>query len=61
MHVCICVYRPHSNGHKLHYDYVVDQTDGSVRHPLASTVTFVTADCGGPTLVTDQRMDRHVH
>ncbi len=27
---------------------------GTVRHPLVSTVTFISGDCGGPTLVTDQ-------
>ena len=50
-----CHSRPHCNGHKLHYDFVTD--DGIVpRFPIASTVTFITADCGGPTLITDQQM-----
>ena len=29
-------------------------------HPIMSTVTFLTADCGGPTLVTDQTMSNEV-
>jgi hypothetical protein len=59
--------RPHCNGHTLHYDYIVRPKESSgkkrgppgmePRHPIMSTVTFVTADCGGPTLVTDQTMD----
>eukprot|EP00616_Rhizochromulina_sp_CCMP1243_P018338 CAMPEP_0118972582 /NCGR_PEP_ID=MMETSP1173-20130426/8850_1 /TAXON_ID=1034831 /ORGANISM="Rhizochromulina marina cf, Strain CCMP1243" /LENGTH=565 /DNA_ID=CAMNT_0006922139 /DNA_START=107 /DNA_END=1801 /DNA_ORIENTATION=- len=46
--------RPHSNGHRLHYDYVDDGEGKPPRHPICSTVLFVTADCGGPTLVLDQ-------
>eukprot|EP00935_MAST-01C_sp_MAST-1C-sp1_P000847 g847.t1 len=47
--------RPHSNGHKLHFDYVSDGSDRPPRHPIISTVTFLTAGVGGPTLITDQR------
>eukprot|EP00947_MAST-08B_sp_MAST-8B-sp1_P004188 g4188.t1 len=85
--------RPHSNGHKLHYDYCVDPATGKVRHPLVSTVTFLQTSelsaavassssssasspssssstmgggggaappqrVGGPTLITDQTMER---
>lgn len=46
--------RLHANGHKLHYDYVEEQ--GIKRHPIVSTVCYLTDSCGGPTLVTDQRM-----
>jgi len=48
--------RHHNDGHSLHYDYIL--SDGKeTRHPIASTVTYLQADCGGPTLVTDQTMD----
>ena len=52
--------RPHSSGHKLHFDYVRDNAAvhgrGGARHPIVSTVTYLTSPCGGPTLVTDQTM-----
>ena len=48
--------RPHSNGHKLHFDFVQPPHARRPLHPLASTITFVSADCGGPTLITDQRV-----
>eukprot|EP00658_Telonema_sp_P-2_P070327 TRINITY_DN59875_c0_g1_i1.p1 TRINITY_DN59875_c0_g1~~TRINITY_DN59875_c0_g1_i1.p1 ORF type:complete len:260 (+),score=46.39 TRINITY_DN59875_c0_g1_i1:431-1210(+) len=46
--------RQHCYGHQLHFDSIPGQRQGDPRHPIISTVTFVTADCGGPTLVTDQ-------
>jgi len=48
--------RPHSNGHKLHFDFVQPPHAKLPLHPLASTITFVSAECGGPTLITDQRV-----
>jgi len=48
--------RPHSNGHKLHFDFVQPPHANRPLHPLASTITFVSAECGGPTLITDQRV-----
>lgn len=48
--------RPHSNGHKLHFDFVQPPNAKRPLHPLASTITFVSAECGGPTLITDQRV-----
>mmetsp|Transcript_2504 Transcript_2504/g.5116 ORF Transcript_2504/g.5116 Transcript_2504/m.5116 type:complete len:527 (+) Transcript_2504:838-2418(+) len=48
--------RPHSSGHKMHFDYV--EQNGVVRHPEVSTVLYLTNPCGGPTLVTDQRMKK---
>ncbi len=49
--------RPHCNGHKLHFDFVQPPNAKRPLHPLASTITFVSAECGGPTLITDQRVD----
>mmetsp|Transcript_8621 Transcript_8621/g.13970 ORF Transcript_8621/g.13970 Transcript_8621/m.13970 type:complete len:345 (-) Transcript_8621:103-1137(-) len=51
--------RPHQSGHQLHYDSdnegVSDMKDAKVRHPIASTVLYLTeGNVGGPTLVTDQ-------
>jgi hypothetical protein len=49
--------RPHSSGHALHFDYTVDPATQQPRHPVVSTVTYLSAQpCGGPTLVTDQTM-----
>jgi hypothetical protein len=48
--------RPHCNGHKLHFDFVQPPQSKRPLHPLASTITFVSAECGGPTLITDQRV-----
>jgi tetratricopeptide (TPR) repeat protein len=38
-----CHSRPHCNGHKLHYDFVLDNGGTVPRFPIASTVTFITA------------------
>ena len=47
--------RPHSNGHLLHYDYISPSSpDGLPVHPLATSIVFVTSDCGGATLVTNE-------
>ena len=46
--------RPHSNGHPLHFDYVVENDGITPRHPILSSIAFLDASCGGPTLVTDQ-------
>jgi hypothetical protein len=46
--------RQHCYGHQLHFDSVPGERQGRPRHPIISTVTFLTADCGGPTLMTDQ-------
>jgi hypothetical protein len=48
--------RPHSNGHKLHFDFVQPSHANRPLHPIASTITFVSANCGGPTLITNQRV-----
>ncbi|RHZ34582.1 hypothetical protein DYB37_013592 [Aphanomyces astaci] len=46
--------RPHDSGHQFHFDSA-DEGRGGVRNPIVSTVTFLEAPCGGPTVVTDQR------
>jgi len=47
--------RRRGDGHALHYDSVPGLVDGAPpRHPLASTVTFLEASVGGPTLIFDQ-------
>ena len=47
--------RRHTSGHTLHYDYVVDK--GKIpRHPIVSSIFFVSANCGNATLVSDQTM-----
>ena len=47
--------RRRGDGHALHYDSVPGLTEGAPpRHPLASTVTFLEASVGGPTLIFDQ-------
>jgi len=44
--------RPHASGHQLHFDSE-DEGRGTVRHPVVSTVLYLTQGVGGPTLVTD--------
>ena len=46
--------RAHCYGHQIHYDSIPGNKKGSPKHPIISAITFLTADCGGPTLVTDQ-------
>lgn len=52
--------RPHYYGHQIHFDSVPGSTRGVPHHPIISTVFFVTADCGGPTLITDQTISSAV-
>ena len=41
--------REDTSGHTLHYDYVVDL--GKIpRHPIVSSIFFVSANCGNATL-----------
>ena len=48
--------RRHTSGHTLHYDYVVD--NGNVpRHPIVSSIFFISANCGNATFVLDQTME----
>ena len=46
--------RPHNSGHQFHFDSA-DEGRGGVRNPIASTVLYLEAACGGPTCVTDQK------
>jgi hypothetical protein len=52
--------RQHCYGHQLHFDSVPGARAGVPRHPIISTVTFLTAECGGPTLITDQTISNKV-
>ncbi|KAI8898300.1 hypothetical protein BC833DRAFT_590335 [Globomyces pollinis-pini] len=49
--------RPHFMGHQMHYDSE-DEGNGTVRHPLLSTVLYVSENenVGGPTLMTNQKL-----
>lgn len=48
--------RPHGSGHQLHFDSADEGAGaGGPQHPFVSTVLFLDASCGGPTLVTPQR------
>ena len=49
--------RQHCYGHQIHYDSIPGKKKGKPKHPLISTITFLKADCGGPTLVTDQTIE----
>ncbi len=52
--------RPHVNGHQLHYDSDETRTEGglSPRHPICSTVLYLSEGIGGPTLATNQRLSQ---
>ena len=43
-------------GHQMHFDSD-DEGRGGVRNPIVSTILYITADGGGPSLVTNQRLD----
>jgi hypothetical protein len=47
--------RPHSLGHQLHYDSE-NEGQGKVRHPLLSSVLYLSGEVGGPTLLTNQKL-----
>eukprot|EP00980_Cylindrotheca_fusiformis_P024772 scaffold12445_cov115-Cylindrotheca_fusiformis.AAC.1 len=47
--------RPHASGHQMHFDSD-DEGRGSIRNPIVSTILYITADGGGPSLVTNQRL-----
>ncbi|CAJ1958128.1 unnamed protein product [Cylindrotheca closterium] len=48
--------RPHASGHQMHFDSD-DEGRGGVRNPIISTILYISADGGGPSLVTNQRLD----
>jgi len=47
--------RPHASGHQMHFDSD-NEGRGGVRNPIVSTILYVTADTGGPSLVTNQTL-----
>jgi len=49
--------RPHSDGHQLHFDSH-DEGVGGVKHPICSAIVYVDGECGGPTLVTNQKDEK---
>lgn len=51
--------RPHASGHQMHFDSD-DEGRGGVRNPIISTIIYITAGCGGPSLVTNQTL-QHDH
>lgn len=50
--------RPHACGHQLHFDSD-NEGIGGARHPICTAIAFLLAPggLGGPTLVTDQRLE----
>ena len=49
--------RPHASGHQMHFDSDDEGRGGVIRNPIVSTILYVTAEGGGPSLVTNQRLD----
>lgn len=47
--------RPHASGHQMHFDSD-DEGKNGIRNPIMSTIIFITAGCGGPSLLTSQRL-----
>jgi len=47
-------HRPHCSGHQLHFDSDNEGCGGDVKHPTISSILYLTDDCGGPSLLTDQ-------
>ena len=48
--------RPHASGHQMHFDSD-DEGRGGVRNPIVSTILYVCAEGGGPSIVTNQQLD----
>ena len=47
--------RPHASGHQLHFDSD-NEGIGGVRNPIISTIVYINASSGGPSLVTNQTL-----
>lgn len=47
--------RPHASGHQMHFDSD-DEGRGGIRNPIISTIVYITAGSGGPSLITNQRL-----
>mmetsp|Transcript_21368 Transcript_21368/g.31780 ORF Transcript_21368/g.31780 Transcript_21368/m.31780 type:complete len:398 (-) Transcript_21368:4464-5657(-) len=53
--------RPHATGHQLHFDSDNEGRGGDVKNPICSTVLYLTDGCGGPSIITNQRLsDQHL-
>jgi hypothetical protein len=48
--------RPHASGHQMHFDSDDEGRGGVIRNPIVSTIIYITADAGGPSLITNQRL-----
>lgn len=48
--------RPNASGHQMHFDSD-DEGRGGIRNPIISTILYITAGCGGPSLLTNQKLD----
>jgi len=46
--------RPHASGHQLHFDSDDEGRGDVIKNPIISTVIYLSDDCGGPSLVTNQ-------
>ena len=48
--------RPHASGHQFHFDSDNEGLDGPPRHPICSSVLYITDEVGGPTCVTSLKL-----
>lgn len=49
-------HRPHCSGHQLHFDTDNEGCGGVVKHPLVTCIIYLTSGCGGPSMITNQRV-----
>ncbi|GKY90567.1 hypothetical protein MPSEU_000030400 [Mayamaea pseudoterrestris] len=47
--------RPIATGHQLHFDSDNEGADAVIKHPLTTSIIYLTSH-GGPTLITNQRL-----
>jgi len=47
--------RSHSYGHQMHFDSD-DEGRNGIRHPIVGSILYVTGECGGATLMTNQTL-----
>lgn len=48
--------RPHASGHQFHFDTDNEGCGGVVKHPIITCILYLDAPCGGPSVVTQQRV-----
>ncbi|GAX28302.1 methyl-CpG-binding domain protein 4 [Fistulifera solaris] len=48
--------RPHASGHQFHFDTDNEGCGGVVQHPIVTCILYLDAPCGGPSVVTQQRV-----